>query len=785
MRSDSTIGESSITPTRSKYTRRAAHNYSKLVSVLLASTVFYSTGILQPPSTLAQDSEAGATVLAPIVVEAAPEPARAVNESAAQPETGTEPETDAAPEASAEAPETGIVATRSKSASKTNTSLRETPQAVSVVTREQMEAQGANTVSEALRYTPGVMAESNGYDIRYDWLYIRGFNTYSTVWLDGLVLPGDPNSYATPSINPYALERIDVIKGPASVLYGRTVPGGLVNYVSKRPQATPHNEIEVGTTAFGGIQTSVDSTGPLTEDGAWQYRFVGQARDFGTQVDEERDRQLMLAPSLTWSPSDATELTLYGYYQRDDPENFSPRFYPAIGTLLDNPFGQIPRDINFGEPDVSEFNRDFYALGYEFSHDFDETWSFRQNLRYGHSSQDMFLVLVNPAFAYQPDGHTLNRVSAASDDWLSTFNVDNQLEARFDTGVFDHTLLFGFDYLHAVSDRNFGNSPAGVPPIDYLNPVYGGAVIPYPAYTTSVDQRQEQFGFYVQDQIRYDRWVGTFGLRYDISEIETTDRLAPGRPTVTNEDEKLSGRAGLTYLFDNGFAPYASYSTSFLPALGTDAHGDPYEAQHAEQFEIGVKYEPPGGRGMVTLSLFNLNLENALTPYYVSGNQIGFVQTGEQRVRGVEIEGKYELTPQIDLIASYAYSDSEVLESNREVEVGQEMLRLPEHQASLWVNYRPDLVPGLTLGAGVRAISAYQSDPTYLDDLRIPGRALVDIGAEYDFGALNEKLEGAKLRVNVSNLFDEEYVSHCLNLTGGSCNYGAGRAITAGLKYSW
>ncbi|WP_343207716.1 TonB-dependent siderophore receptor [Ancylobacter oerskovii] len=685
---------------------------------------------------------------------------------------------------SSKGPDDSLVARRSEAGSKTDTPLIEIPQAVSVVTRRQMDEQAANTISEALRYTPGVLAESNGFDIRYDWIWIRGFNTYGTIWLDGLTLPGDPSNYATPSINPYALERIEVIKGPASVLYGRAVPGGLINYVSKRPQPTAHNEIEFTTTSWGGIQTSVDFTGPLTKDGEWLYRLVGQGRNFGTQIDSERDRQIMLAPSFTWSPTDQTSLTLYGYYQRDDPKNFNPRFYPAVGTLLPNPWGQIPRDLNLGDPAASQFNREFYALGYEFEHEFSETWTFRQNLRYAESSQDMFLVLVNPAFAYRPDGHTLNRVSGASDDQLSSFNVDNQLEARFGTGAFDHTVLMGFDYIRATSDRNFGNSANGVPTLDYLDPVYGTATIPYPAYTTSVLQEQEQAGFYVQDQIRYDRWMGTFGLRYDMSRIDTTNRIT-NAATVSNEDNRVTGRAGLTYLFDNGLAPYASYSTSFLPLLGTDINGQPYQAQTAEQYEIGVKYEPPGIRGLLTFSLFNINMENALTPAYVSGTQIGYVQTGEQRVRGFEVEGKFELTPEIDLMAAYAYTHSEVVKSNNPVELGQGMLRLPEHQASLWVNYEPTALPGLSLGAGVRGISSYQTDATYLEQLRIPGRTLVDVGVAYDFGKWRKEFEGTTARLNVSNLFDEEYVSHCLNLTGASCNYGAGRVFTASLKYSW
>lgn len=678
--------------------------------------------------------------------------------------------------------EKGIIAKRNFAGSKTDTPLIETPQAVSIITRDQMDAQGANTVAEALRYTPGVFSDPNGYDMRYDWLYIRGFNTYGSMWLDGLAIPGDPVNYATPTINSYALERVEVIKGPASVLYGRAVPGGLVNMVSKRPQATPYREASIQTNGFGGVQGSVDMTGPVTQDGDWLYRFTGLAKNLHTQIDMERDEQVMLAPSLTWNPSTDTSVTLYGYYQRDRP-TFSPRFYPAIGTLLPNRFGQIPRDVFLGDPSSGEFNRDYYMAGYEFSHAFNETWTVRQNLRYGRSEQDMFLALVNPAFAYDAQGHTLSRVSASSDEYLTTFAVDTQAEAKFETGEFDHTVLFGVDYLRAQSSTQFGNSPRNmpVPPIDYLDPVYGGS-IPVPGYQRSGLQKQSQVGLYLQDQIKYDRWVATFGLRYDISEIDSLDRMKDG-PAVETNDKKLTGRAGIAYLFDNGLAPYASYSTSFLPVLGTNRLNAPFEAQTAEQFEVGVKYEPEGGRGMVTVSLFQLNMDNYLTPDPADIRRQ--IQSGRQRVRGVEIEGKYEVTPELTMLAAYAYSDSEVVRSNNNAELGKEMLRLPEHQGSLWAIYTPSFVPGLAVSAGVRAISSYQTDSSYLPDLRIPSRALIDIGAEYDFGALNAEFEGTKLRVNVSNLFDEKYVSHCLNITGGSCNYGAGRTITANLKYSW
>ena len=686
----------------------------------------------------------------------------------------------------AKGPDRGIVARRSLSGSKTDTPLRETPQAVSVVTRDEIDARGANSVREALRYTPGVMAEANGDDVRGGWMWIRGYNAYARLWLDGLAMAGDTEGYASTPINSYALERVEVIKGPSSVLYGQTLPGGLVNQVSKRPQADAHNEVEVTTSSLGGIQTSVDFTGPVGADSDWSYRLVGQARDLGSQIDEERNRQLMLLPSLTWSPDEDTSLTLYGFYQKVNPKNFSGRFYPAFGTLIQNPAGQIPTSTHMGDylSNANEFDANLYTAGYEFSHNLTEDLTFRQNLRYSHADQNMFLAVVNPAFTWTtkpPSGTTLGRVVSASDDRLSSIDIDNQLEARFDTGALDHTMLFGLEYMHLKSDRYFGS--AKITSQDYLDPVYGGTYA-FPAWTTSRVSEQDQIGAYIQNQVRYDGWLATLGLRYDHSEITTTDRIK--NVTYENEDGALSGRAGLAYLFDNGLTPYASFSTSFLPTIGADVDGDPYKAQESQQFEAGIKYEPEGGRGMIGVSVFDLTLENALTPVYSgTGSTLGYVQTGEQRIRGLEIEGKYELTPELDLIASYAYSDSKVLETNIATQVGQDMLRVPKHQGALWVQYRPEWAEGLSLSAGVRAMSSYHTDTAYLDALRIPGLALVDIGAQFDLGALNKDFSGTTLRLNVSNLFNEVYVVQCTNDTGGSCNYGPGRTVMASLKYEW
>lgn len=689
----------------------------------------------------------------------------------------------AGPQETATGPVQGYVAKRSASATKTDTSLLETPQLINVVTRAQMDDQGARTVAEALRYTAGVLAEPNGFDVRYDWNYIRGYNTFGTQWLDGLPMPGDPSSYAVPRIPAYGLERVEVIKGPASVLYGKSIPGGLLNQVSKRPQAEAHREVQVTATNFGGAQVATDLTGPIDKDGQWLYRLVALRRDAHTQVDHERDTQTMIAPSFTWRPSAATSLTLQMHYQKDDPR-MSPRFYPVIGSHTPSKlFGYIPRSLYLGEPSTDSFNRTYKSIGYAFEHRFNDTFAVRQNLRYGHAEQDMFLVRVHPFNAYRPDGHTMNRVSAISDDDIRSLSVDTQVEAKVRTGPLEHTLLAGVDHLRGKISFNFANSAVGVPSLDVLNPVYGLPVTRPTAYTTSNLQQLQQTGLYLQDQIRWGRAIATLGLRHDRSSIDTTNRTLASRPTVATDDSATTGRAGLTYVFDNGIAPYASYSTSFLPTSGVDRLNRPFQAQKGRQFEVGVKYEPEGGWGFMTASLFRNELENGLTPDGLNAQYS--VQTGRQRLRGLELEAKADLTSRLSLIAAYSYTDSEVRASNDRVALGQDMLRTPRHQASAWMDYRFESVPGLQAGIGARYMSAYDTAPTYDPALRIPSLFLWDLGASYDLGMLSETLKGARLRLTIANVSDKRYVSHCLMSNGSPCNYGARRTATATLSYAW
>ncbi|WP_050461565.1 TonB-dependent siderophore receptor [Herbaspirillum autotrophicum] len=677
-------------------------------------------------------------------------------------------------------PTSGYVARRSTSGSKTDTSLLENPQLVNVITRVQMDDQGARTVAEALRYTAGVLAEPNGFDVRYDWNYIRGYDTFGTQWVDGLALPGDPLNYAVPRINAYALERVEVIKGPASVLYGKAVPGGMLNQVTKRPLAEAQRAVEISTTNFGGAQIAADLTGPLDQDGQWLYRLVALERNAHTQVDMERDRQTMVAPSLTWRPSAATSLTLQAYYQKDDPL-MSARFYPVVGTLQPNPAGQIPRNLYLGEPTTDTFHREYLSLGYAFEHRFDDTWSVRQNLRYGHAQQDMFLVRAHPFVALQANGRTLNRVSAISDDDVRSFSVDNQLEARVRTGPLSHTILAGLDYTRGKLSYNFANSAVGVPTLDIFNPVYGQAITRPTVFSSSSYQELTQTGVYLQDQIRYGSLIGTIGLRRDQSKIDSLNRITA--VTKTTDDSATTGRVGLTYLMANGLAPYASYSTSFLPTPGVDRLGNIFRPQTGKQAEVGVKYEPLNGWGFATLSLYQNDLKNGRTPDPL--NTQFSLQVGEQRVRGLELEVKADISNRVSLLAAYSYTSSEVRQSSNPLAIGRNMLRTPRHQASAWVDYRFESVPGLQAGIGGRYTSEYDTSDSYLAQLRIPSLFLWDLGASYNLGELGAAWKGARLRLTVANVSDKTYVSHCLSVMGSPCNYGAARTATATLSYGW
>ncbi|CAO4185416.1 TonB-dependent siderophore receptor [Methylorubrum populi] len=678
-------------------------------------------------------------------------------------------------------PVNGYVARRSATATKTGTPILETPQAINVIGRKEIEDRQAQTLTQALQYTPGVIGQYGNTDLRVDWLTVRGF--VPGRYLDGLRLPFGARGYAQPRIEPYGLERIELLKGPSSGLYGQNAPGGLLNLVSKRPTAVPFREIQLQTGSFGRAQGAFDLSGPADPEGRILYRLTGLARTTGTQIDYLEEDRLFIAPSVTFRPDADTSLTLLSQYLKiDSPGGGAPQALPTLGTLYTNPNGRIPTRRFIGEPNYDRFRVEQAFIGYAFEHRFDDVWTVRQNLRFSHVDTDTQRV---QAIALGGDGRTLSRYAWAFPERSDLFNIDNQAEARFRTGPFAHTLLFGLDYLR--EDARYDESQLRiVPSINVFAPVYAGTVT-RPPVGTRITQARNQIGLYAQDEIRFGGFTLTLSGRQDWADAVTRTRtVTSGALTqVRQEDAAFTGRVGLSYLFNGGFAPYVSYATSFLPTSGTNRIGSPFAPTTGEQIEAGIKVQPPGTNLLLTGAVFDLTQQNVLTP-----DSVDFrfnTQAGEARVRGVELEAKASLTDSLDLIASYAGMSSEFTRANANAAgvsiVGNELPFVPRHQAAAWLDYtvRTGPLAGFGFGAGVRYIGASVGDNANL--YRIPVVTLADAAIRYDFGYRHPALKGVDLAVNATNLFDKTYVTTCIAATG--CYYGNRQTILATLRYRW
>ncbi|EKF20532.1 TonB-dependent siderophore receptor [Nitratireductor pacificus] len=667
----------------------------------------------------------------------------------------------------------GYIASQDIAATKTDTPLIEVPKAVNVVTRDQIEAQGSQTVMEATRYTPGVVGAFGDSDSRNDVQQARGF--FVRYNLNGSRLPYGAYSSAFLRIDPYGLERIDVLKGPSSVMYGQSLPGGLINLASKMPTETPLREVAVQGGNHDHMQGMFDFSGPIDPEGRFLYRLTGLARDAGGRVDFGYDQRAFIAPALTWKPTDATSFTIFGHYQQDHTiSDYMP--LPAAGTLRPNPNGELPANRYAGEPGHDGFDREQYSIGYKFQHAFDSGWSVRQNLQFNSVDIDQ---RASPFFMLDGTQRYLSRVATQGLAGADTFTVDTSLTGSFSTGPVEHSVLVGLDYLYLDDSYRFASNLYGGS-FDLYDPVYG-AVPPALIPRFDYNMKRRQTGLYVQDQMRWDNWIMTAGLRHDSVDASSV-HSATG--TFDVDQTALTGQVGLVYRFDNGFAPYVSYSTSFDPIDNFSTTGEALKPLEGEQFEAGIKYESPDGRMFITASAFHLEQKNITAPN-PDPTGSGLLQAGEARVRGLELEAKTELTPALSLIASYAYSDSVITKVNPGTEhlLGKELVMVPEHQASVWLDYRIENGPlaGLGLGGGLRYQGKSFGDAA--NEFEVGGQVLVDAALSYDFGKLDPDFDGLDLRVNATNLLNKKYVGWCQNAL--QCYYGQGRKVTATLKYRW
>ncbi|EFU9611172.1 ferrichrome porin FhuA [Escherichia coli] len=698
-----------------------------------------------------------------------------------------------APQESAWGPAATIAARQSATGTKTDTPIQKVPQSISVVTAEEMALHQPKSVKEALSYTPGVAVGTRGASNTYDYLIIRGFaadGQSQNNYLNGLKMQG--NFYNDAVIDPYMLERAEIMRGPVSVLYGKSSPGGLLNMVSKRPTTEPLKEVQFKAGTDSLFQTGFDFSDALDDDGVYSYRLTGLARSANAQQKGSEEQRYAIAPAFTWRPDDKTNFTFLSYFQ-NEPETGYYGWLPKEGTVEPLPNGKrLPTDFNEGAKN-NTYSRNEKMIGYSFDHEFNDTFTVRQNLRfaqnkvsqksvYGYGmcsdplyTKDQEALKASPCLSIPQSqwGHTLTRQYVIDNEKLENFSVDTQLQSKFATGSVDHTLLTGVDFMRMRNDIDSWFGYAGsVAPSDIYNldrSDFDFGAHPNPSGPYRVLLKQKQTGLYVQDQAQWDKVLVTLGGRYDWADQSSFNRDYGNKSE--RGDKEFTWRGGVNYLFDNGVTPYFSYSESFEPASQTDANGDLFAPSKGKQYEVGVKYVPEDRPIVVTGALYQLTKTNNLMAD--PNGSLFSVEGGEIRARGVELEAKAALSASVNVVGSYTYTDAEYTTDT--TYKGNTPAQVPKHMASLWADYTffDGPLSGLTLGTGGRYTGSSYGDPA--NSFKVGSYTVVDALVRYDLARVG--MAGSNVALHVNNLFDREYVASCFNTYG--CFWGAERQVVA------
>ncbi|PMJ50154.1 TonB-dependent siderophore receptor [Vibrio splendidus] len=656
----------------------------------------------------------------------------------------------------------------------------ETPQGITVIDEEQLDQRGVKSLNQALRYAPGVVTEQKGASVTmYDTFSIRGFSNNQSYY-DGLILPFLTGWNLQPQIDPIAIQQVEVFKGPTSVLYGSMPPGGMVNMIAKAPQEDGSTKVGVSTGSRNLMEASIDTSGQLG-DSDFSYRLVALARKQDSQVDNAEEERYVIAPSLDWQVSDRTLINFNLYYQND----------PSMGTNSAMPLEVLKASdpsVSMGDKNWSTFEREILMLGYKINHQINDNWTFLQNARYSDASLYQENTYHRGTNFNAATGSLIRNVYSTDEDSQS-FVIDNQVSGRVEISGLEHNLLFGVDYLKLTGDSlykefdansSFGDFNAYNPNNDLLDKSQLQE-----NYRESHDITTEQLGLYFQDQVLYDALVLLAGGRYDMFKAsdEKTSIYPTSDGTEKADHNQFSYRVGALYELDNGISPFVSYATSFEPAAGTDINGNSLKPQLGEQVEFGVKYLSADMAQQLTASYFYITKKDSIAADPSDPTYRSKIQLGEVRSQGMEVEGRWFVTEDWDVNASYTYVDMEVTEdANPDLE-GTTPIYVPTHAANLWSNYYVygGALAGTRWSAGARYMGDMEMDATNTQG-KVPSYTVVDISVGYDLGEASETLSGATANLLVNNLFNEEYYT-CYDQS--NCWFGAEQSVELSVNYEF
>ena len=651
-------------------------------------------------------------------------------------------------------------------ASKADIPLIATPQSVTVITRDQIDLLNFIDAQQAVRYTAGVTGENYGPDLRYDFITVRGFTPRQFV--DGLAAP-NTTTIASTGVDLYAFESLEILKGPASVLYGTAPPGGIYNEVSRRPSFETGGELQAKYGMYDYKEIEGTITGALADPLA--VRLTGLYLDRDAERRDVNAKRLLVDPSATLKIGSRTTLTGLFYYQHDRIDGDTNGFLPVDGTLLPNPLGKIGHRANYGEPDYNSYVRNQYGAGYDLVHEFSDDLAFHSNTKWSRYRETSRVIYGGFLAA---DNRTLTRYDFPYQEVVHSFATDNRFDARLTTGSLTHKLLVGVDYRRVLNVAAYGFAVAT--PIDLFTPVYSGTTVGVPIDSPYSDTRLKQTGIYGQDQIGLGKLYLLLGGRYDWSRLD--NYLPTAGPDPTSKEHKFTYRVGLNYVTDSGIAPYVGYATSFEPLLGTDSvSGRPFRPTSGKQIEGGIKYDAralgPYVRLFATVAGFRIVQNNVVTTG-TSITQVFGTQSGQVKVYGGEAEVVARLYDQLSINASYSYTHSEITrDANNPLDIGSPLPVTPHHKVSMFVDYtlKTGLVRGLGFGGGLRYFArSAGSLPGPFNQIVYFGQdpVLFDAIVHYD-------TPGWRFAVNGSNIFDKRYVARCSGPVG--CTYGAGAQV--------
>jgi iron complex outermembrane receptor protein len=723
----------------------------------------------------------GAALLVPSMAQAQVAPPPQPDASTTDPQAGDTPQTTRTNSGDIIVVAKHFVPQGAETATKSDIPLIQTPQSISVITRDQIDLLNFTDAQQAVRYTAGAFGENYGPDPRYDFITVRGFTPKQ--YIDGLAVPATTTISAV-GVDLYGFQSLDILKGPASVLYGAAPPGGILNEVSRRASPVFGGEAEFkgGTHDFREAAATV--TGPLSRN--LDVRMTGMYRDSHGDINYQRNKRLLLEPTATLKLGSSTKLTGLFYYQHDHNLGGNGGFLPLYGTLLPSPTGlHISRSTNLDDPKTT-FNRNQWAGGFDFEHKFGDGLTFHSNTKWSHYHEKTPIGIysgggfINTSDPTDPSYYrTLQQYNFTYAEKVTSFATDDRLDAKFNTGPIAHKVLAGIDYRNVHNTAAFAFIFAGQ--IDAFNPVYDPTFEVSPGFPNAYnDQKLKQTGLYAQDQMKIGQLFVTLGGRQDWVRVNT---FGAGQ-----KEKKFTYRAGANYVTDSGLAPYISYSTSFEPVIGRSTITDaPFAPTSVKQWEGGLKYDARGLPSNVKLfatgAIFDNKERNFVVAQVGPTNPFGATQGGEVEVKGVELELVSRINQQLSINASYSYNHSEVVSNpNAPIDEGAPLPTTPKHKLSLFADYTiaHGALAGFGAGAGVRYNSASAGSlpsgtfpavsfaPTV-----VTGKAtLFDAIVHYDQPRF-------RIAINASNLFDKNYVARCTGLYG--CVYGAGRQVIATL----